>query len=137
MLFFGGRRDDRKCVWRFAGYSTSNQYLLFVGLLESNGRWGYTPNAYIFSISNVEKLAPFVSKVKRAEYAIYRWPYFGPMFGYDVYITNDANSGTFSFAQLGEDYSVPAVVQNRKTILAGTLDFSPDEVEVFYLDHTQ
>lgn len=61
----------------------------------------------------MEKLAPFVSKVKRAEYAIYRWPYFGPMFGYDVYITNDA------------------------TILAGTLDFSPDEVEVFYLDHTQ
>lgn len=117
--------------------STSNQYLLFVGLLEFNGRWGYTPNAFIFSISNMEKLAPFVSKVKRAEYAIYRWPYFGPMFRYDVYITNDVNSGKFSFAQLGEAYSVPAVVQNCKTILAGTLDFSPDEVEVFYLDHTQ
>ena len=85
----------------------------------------------------MEKLAPFLSKVKRAEYAIYRWPYFGPVFGYDVYITNDANSGKFSFARLGEAYSVPAVVQNRKTILAGTLDFSPDEVEVFYLDHTQ
>lgn len=37
---------------------------------------------------------------------------------------------------IGEAYSVPAVVQNRKTILAGTLDFSPDD-EVFYLDHTQ
>ena len=85
----------------------------------------------------MEKLAPFVSKVKREKYAIYRWPYFGPMFGFDVCITNDANSGNFSFAQLGEAYSVPAVVQNRKTILAETPDFSPDEVEVFYLDHTQ
>ena len=85
----------------------------------------------------MEKLAPFVSKVKTAEKAIYRWSLFGPLFGYDVYITNDANSGKFSFAQLGEFYSVPAVVQNHKTILAGTLAFSPDEVEVFYLDHTQ
>ena len=40
-------------------------------------------------------------------------------------------------SQNGGAYLAPAAVKNPDTILAGTLYFSPDEVEVFYLDHTQ
>ena len=61
----------------------------------------------------------------------------GPCFGADIKIANNANSNSKSYARLGEDYPAPAAVQNPNTILAGTKNFSPDEVEVFYLDPTQ
>ena len=59
------------------------------------------------------------------------------MFGFDIYIANNANSNSDSYARLGGHYPAPAAVQNPNTILAGTERFSPDEVEVFYLDPTQ
>ena len=106
-------------------------------MLESSGRYGFTRKAFIFSISNKEELDPFVSEVRRPDRAIYRWSFFGPRFGWDVYINDDANSNSNSLARLGWYYLAPAAVQNRHTILAGTSSFSPDEVEVFYLDPTQ
>ena len=69
--------------------------------------------------------------------AIFRWPLHGPVFGDDIIIANNANSNSNSFASLGGYYPAPAAVQKRRTILAGTYRFSPDEVEVFYLDPTQ
>ena len=107
-------------------------------MLESSGGWGFTRKAFIFSISNKEELDPFVSEVRRPDRAIYRASWCGPCFGDDIEISNDANSNlNESFARLGEYYPAPAAVQNRHTILAGTKYFSPDEVEVFYLDPTQ
>ena len=52
-------------------------------------------------------------------------------------MTSDANSNSRSYADLGHAYPAPAAVQDPETILAGTYRFSPDEVEVFYLDPTQ
>ena len=59
------------------------------------------------------------------------------MFGGDIYIVNNANSNSRSYADLFWPYPAPAAVQDPGTILAGTEYFSPDEVEVFYLDPTQ
>ena len=73
-----------------------------------------------------------MSSVKK-EYtgnAIYR-DSLGPRFGADVIIRN---SNENAVARLVYHYSVPPAVQNKRTVLAGTLYFSPDEVEVFYLD---
>ena len=78
-----------------------------------------------------------MSEVRSPDWAIYRWSRYGPVFGYDIYIANNANSSSNSEARLGLFYPAPAAVQNRYTILAGTYYFSPDEVEVFYLDPTQ
>ena len=78
-----------------------------------------------------------MSEVRRPDSAIIRESWFGPVFGYDIYINKDANSNGDSFASLGGAYPAPAAVQNPDTILAGTYRFSPDEVEVFYLDPTQ
>ena len=78
-----------------------------------------------------------MSEVRRPDGAIARLSWSGPMFGSDIYIANNANSNSGSFADLGSYYPAPAAVQDPDTILAGTLRFSPDEVEVFYLDPTQ
>ena len=106
-------------------------------LLESSGYYGFTRKAFIFSISNKEELDPFVSEVRRPDKAIYRGSWYGPLFGDDIYIANNANSNSYSLASLDLAYPAPAAVQDPKTILAGTELFSPDEVEVFYLDPTQ
>ena len=67
--------------------------------------------------------------------AIYKSSSYGPTFGggHDNYIANNANSSTSSRTNFGYSYSVPSGVQDKKTILAGTYSFTPDEVEVFYL----
>ena len=106
-------------------------------MLESSGGNGFTRKAFIFSISNKEELDPFVAEVSWADSAIYRGSGYGPLFGGDIYIVNNANSSSSSRAGLGLSYPAPAAVQDRYTILAGTFYFSPDEVEVFYLDPTQ
>ena len=109
----------------------------FFVLLESSGRYAETPNAFIFSLNNFERLAPFVSKVKpeRTATAIDRRSYTGPMFGQDLIIYLDANIIKYSRAALGSCYSLPASVKDRGTVLKGPgRNFSPDEVEVFYLD---
>ena len=99
--------------------------------------WGFTRKAFIFSISNKEGLDPFVSEVWTPYRAIHRLSWYGPVFGSDTGIANYANSNGNSRARLGWSYPPPAAVQDPKTILAGTYRFSPDEVEVFYLDPTQ
>ena len=67
--------------------------------------------------------------------AIRQYSSYGPTFGggFDIYIANNANSNTNSYTYFGHSYSVPSGVQDRKTILAGTYKFTPDDVEVFYL----
>ena len=106
-------------------------------MLESSGGFGFTRKAFIFSISNKEELDPFVSEVRRPDRAIYSASWYGPWFGDDIIIDDNANSNSFSYAGLGSYYPAPAAVQDPDTILAGTEYFSPDEVEVFYLDPTQ
>ena len=73
--------------------------------------------------------------VRISSYAICKYSSFGPTFGggHQIYIANNANSNTNSYTNFGNYYSVPRGVQDKKTILAGTYQFTPDEVEVFYL----
>ena len=104
------------------------------GFSESSGGWGATSEAFIFSLNNNEGLEPFVTKVKKkfTGEAIYRSS-IGPRFA-GVYIDDNADSNSNSKALLGYRYSIPSAVQDGRTVLAGTVYFSPDEVEVFYLD---
>ena len=80
-------------------------------------------------------MAPFKSLVTTPKYAIYRSSSYGPTFGggYDIAIGDNANSNTNSFTLFGSYYSLPSGIKDRRTILAGTYRFTPDEVEVFYL----
>ena len=107
-------------------------------MLESSGGYAETPNAFIFSLNNSERLAPFVSKVEadKTKYAIERDSFYGLKFGYDeLVIYLDADYVKDSTALLAKVYSAPASVKDGLAILKGPgLNFSPDEVEVFYLD---
>ena len=73
--------------------------------------------------------------VTRPSRAIYKFSGYGPTFGggHNINIKNNANSKTNSYTKFGTYYSVPSGVQDKNTILAGTYQFTPDEVEVFYL----
>ncbi|KAL9961652.1 hypothetical protein ACROYT_G030640 [Oculina patagonica] len=92
-------------------------------------------NAFIFSLRNQEGLGPFKSMVSNSQHAICSHSSYGPTFGagHNIYIANNANSNTNSYTNFGTYYSVPSGVQDRRTILAGSYKFTPDEVEVFYL----
>ena len=107
-------------------------------MLESSGGFDETPNAFIFSLNNFKGLAPFVSKVKedKKTKAIFKHLIKGPVFGQDLSIYLVARPVKQSTALLGNYYSVPASVKNNpaKLKLTGEQNFSPDEVEVFYLD---
>ena len=121
-----------KQTWKHMIFS-----LLFTfGFSEYSGNWSATSEAFIFSLNNNEGLAPFVSQVEKGitDWAIYRNSQFGPYFGIDVIIRDNADSNSLSEAVLGYYYSAPPAVQDSDTVLAGTWYFSPDEVEVFYLD---
>ena len=102
---------------------------------DSSDESGLTSNAFIFSLHNKEGLDPFKSMAKKASSAIKMMSKLGPTFGdgFDIHIANNANSNTNSYTNFGYSYSVPSEVQDKRTILAGTHYFSPDEVEVFYL----
>ena len=112
-------------------------FLCFV-LLESSGGYAETPNAFIFSLNNFGRLAPFVSKVKPkyTGHAIQRYSFYGPKFGQDLIIYLDAGNIYLSKARLGMAYADPPAKQDPLTVLAVTENFSLDEVEVevFYLD---
>ena len=75
------------------------------------------------------------SKVNQPSSAIYRSSGYGPRFGggTDILIADNANSNPNSYTYFGTSYSVPSGVQDKKTILAGTYTFTPDDWEVFYL----
>ena len=111
-------------------------FLFCFVLLESSGGYAETPNAFIFSLNNFERLAPFVSKVKNVntKEAIGRRSDNGPTFGQDllIFFTTD---GRQSYTDFGNYYSVPASVTSKLANLGWPIGiFSPDEVEVFYLD---
>ena len=101
----------------------------------NNEKYGSTSKAFIFSLHNKEKLTPFKSMVNNTDRAIYRYKYYGPIFGTsDLFIDRHGNEGNeLAKTDFGIDYFVPENVTNRTTILAGVYKFHPDEVEVFYL----
>ena len=71
-------------------------------------------------------------------YSLYYYPSFGPSFGSgsDIYISNDASSNSNSYSNLGITYSPPSGYSAgstfAQTFLAGTYQFTPEEVETFY-----
>ena len=99
------------------------------------GKYGSTSKAFIFSLHNKEKLAPFKSMVRNPQRAIYKYIYYGPTFGTsDLLLDRSGPTGKEEAkTDFGFDYFVPENVTNRTTILAGVYQFHPDEVEVFYL----
>ena len=122
-----------------------NQHLFFHFPLELpyNCVHWYSASAFLFSLVNKPGWAPvklsqtgvYGSYNSYSMYSCYdRGPAFGD--GHDIYIASYASSNTNSYSQLGHTYSPPSGHSYRssfaQSFLAGSLNFQPDEVEVFY-----
>jgi hypothetical protein len=95
------------------------------------------PGSFVFSLRNKENLPPFKAPLKdqNTPYAIHAVISYGPSFGggHDIHISNDASSNTGSYTNFNSYYQVPSGVSSTSTILAGTHNFQPSEVEVFHI----
>ena len=121
----------------FNVYSTAIFIIVFIFIVlsESSGYYASTSSSFIFSLRNKEGLGAFKSLVSDPSTAVYWRLGYGPTFGigHDIHIANNANSNQKSYTRFGTSYSVPSGVQDRRTILAGTSYFTPNDWEVFYL----
>ena len=70
--------------------------------------------------------------------AMISWSLYGPTFGWghDFFIASDASLNTNSYSNFGYSYNPPVGHSYgssfTKSFLAGSYNFRPDEVEVFY-----
>jgi hypothetical protein len=93
-------------------------------------------NAFIFSLTNKDN-KPVKMKVdpnRPNRYDIIRSPDFGPIFGNDIFIANNANTTMDSYSYLGVSYKHPQYpfgTNEAKSFLAGSYNFHLDEIEVF------
>ena len=88
--------------------------------------------SFLFSLRNNENLAPFIANVPSGKQAIYCHPGYGPSFGggHDIHIANNANDNRKSYSNFWS-YQVPPGTRNSNTLLAGSRDFTPTDIEVF------
>lgn len=120
-----------------------NSLWLFCYLASTSCGYYYSSSAFLFSLVNkagwgAKKLLQ-TGKYSSKRYSIYSCSSIGLRFGggYDIYIVNPTSSNTISKSNLGYTFQLP----NRrnsygssfdKSFLAGSYQFRPDEIEVFY-----
>jgi hypothetical protein len=111
----------------FGGYTTIDW--------ESSVQWKSDPKAFIFSLTNKDnqplkmKITPYMH-----HRAIEYHSEFGPTFGFDIRIANNANTTMSSYSNLGFAYRHPQYergTNEARTFLAGSLEFQLDEIEVY------
>ena len=94
--------------------------------------------SFIFSLSNNDNLPPFRSVLREGKVSVFRNVFGGVIFGhgYDdrgrdlcIFTGND-------FSDLGHSYTLPQGYtvgsEKARSLLAGSFNFTPTEVEVFY-----
>lgn len=110
----------------------------FPFFLASSASYKESVNSFIFSFKNKDNLPPFQMKVLDIDHAIYDNSGHGPTFGsgHDIYIADGAGGNRNSNTNSGYSYIPPLGYQysssSLKSLLAGTFNFQPDDLEVFY-----
>ena len=108
---------------------------------DSGSSYTDSAHSFIFSFKNRDGLEPFMLHVKKTDNAIYGNSGYGPTFGggHDIHIANNAGSNTNSYNNLGHSYVQVAgykySASDTRSLLAGSYQFQPQEVEVFYQTH--
>jgi hypothetical protein len=92
-------------------------------------------NAFIFSLTNKDN-KPLKMEIDPGYHhrAICCHSSFGPSFGDDICIKNNANTTMDNFSRLGDTYSHPQYrygTNEAKTFMAGSYNFLLDEIEVY------
>ena len=134
-----GVTDKKRLISFFDEGIMSNQKPLS---LAWSGSYTSAPASFLFSLRNNDDLPPFKCPLKDAKdgYAIYRKKQNGPTFGrgHDLYISHLSYWNGDSMADIGLTYEAPHGYTNGHTntrsLLAGKVLFSPNQVEVLYLN---
>ena len=130
-------------------YSPSSQFTEIVCdsffpfcLLVSNCGSQYSSKAFLFSLVNKPGWAPVklpqTGQYSSHRHSIYSCSRHGPTFGggHDIKIASYASSNSNSYSHPGYTYSPPSghgyLSSFARSFLAGSRNFKPDEVEVFY-----
>ena len=100
------------------------------------------PGSFMYSLRNNDDIASFKSTLRDENdtKAIYRFSSYGPVFGRgsDLVIANNAGSNNNSYTYFGYSYNLPLGYTldhtNTRSLLGGSLYFTPSEVEVLYLN---
>ena len=102
---------------------------------DSSSGWKSDPNAFIFSLTN-KYIYPVKVKIHPIEHheAIFCDSEYGPTFGRDIRISNNANTTMYSYYNLGLTYRPPQCergTNEAQTLLAESYNFHLDEIEVY------
>ena len=100
----------------------------------------YDSKAFIFSLVNMENRTLLFEQTSNDECSICSFKIYGPIFGSgnDIIISDSSNTNTNSCSNLGKTYihpDYPHGSDKAKTILAGSLNFQVQEIEVFQMEH--
>ena len=123
-----------------ASINTNLLNSFFLSELAYSCNYRYSSSAFLFSLVNKPGWGP-VKLPQTGQYtscSIYSCYSHGPTFGYGhgIYIANYASSNTNSHSTIGYTYSAPTGHSQgssfARSFLAGSYNFQPDEVEVFY-----
>jgi hypothetical protein len=104
------------------------------------GSWTSAPGSFLFSLRNHDDLDPFKAQLKNEGnvMAIYRDSGYGPCFGFDFCIVNNAGKTAYSYTNFGWMFQPPPgyILQhpNTQSLLAGSYHFTPAEVEVLFIN---
>ena len=68
-----------------------------------------------------------------AQHAVCCITKYGPTFGggHDVHISDNANGNQGSYSRFGNSYQPPPGTAQATSLLAGSFNFTPTEIEVF------
>ena len=138
----GPFNDNESCFILFYLLAKFNILLIYNGtdnfVADSSGSYSHSVHGFLFSFKNKDGLEPFKLHIKNYEHAIYGSSGYGPTFGggHDIYIADGAGSNTNSYSNLGHNYVQVAGYKygasDTASLLAGSNNFQPHEVEVFY-----
>ena len=102
-------------------------------------RWVSSSKSFLFSLYNINGYAPVKVNIKSSHYgnAIYTFSDRGPAFGggHDLWIANNAASNRISHTNCGYNYPLPpgySASGGYCKFYAGSYEFTPTDVEVFY-----
>lgn len=113
----------------FGGYTDA--------MWNQNDGYKTVKNAFLFSLVNKEN-EPLKIKINKEneKYAMYCYPYYGPVFGggFDLLISDNSNKNTESYSNLCHSFKHPVYQYGSteaKNFLAGSYNFQVNEIEVY------
>jgi hypothetical protein len=105
------------------------------------GNYASAPGSFLFSLRNNDDLDPFKAPLQQEDddTAIHRHDNYGPCFGDDLCIGNNALTTGSSWTDFGYTYQPPTgythgLPKTTNLLTGSKYKFSPSEVEVLYLN---